>query len=155
MQTAIGTMPDLINRFVKKDLQPFTQRLVDKYLRKSAGSVHYPIEWTSDKQRKAFFATDGFGGGIPYKRTNDLVHDWHVVVGVDPEGIAISVYNGSDEAQYVYGDDTGKHQQWFHQNTGWPRFVNAAQVITLAVSNRFEERAPGVIAAALEGSLQI
>jgi hypothetical protein len=155
LQTAIGMTPELVKRFVKKDLQPFTQGLVTRYLRKEPAAVHYPIEWTSDKQRKAFFATDGFGGGIPTKRTHDLVHDWHVLVAIENALIAISVYNGSDEARYVYGDDTGEHQQWFHQNTGWPRFVEAAQIITLAVSNRFEERAPNVIAAALEGSLNL
>ena len=146
-------MPDLINRFVKKDLEPFTQRQLDKYLRKEPGAVHYPIEWTSDKQRKAFFATDGFGGGIPYKRSGELIHDWHVLTTVGSEGIKIDIYNGSDSAQYVYGDDTGKHQQWFHQNTGWPRFAQAAQAITLAVSDRFERFAAPFCGAAFEGSL--
>jgi hypothetical protein len=31
-----------------------------------------PFEWSSDKQRKAFFASDGFGGGIPTQRTYEL-----------------------------------------------------------------------------------
>lgn len=30
--------------------------------------ISYPVQWDSEKQRRAFFATDGFGGGIPYQR---------------------------------------------------------------------------------------
>jgi hypothetical protein len=31
-----------------------------------------PFVWSSDKQRRAYFATNGFGGGIPYMRTMQL-----------------------------------------------------------------------------------
>lgn len=33
--------------------------------------VQYPIQWDSEKQRRAFFATNGFGHGIPYNRTGN------------------------------------------------------------------------------------
>ena len=32
-----------------------------------------PFTWSSEKQRRAFFATDGFGRGIPTKRTHELM----------------------------------------------------------------------------------
>ena len=32
-----------------------------------------PFQWSSDKQRRAYFASDGFGAGIPYSRTYDLM----------------------------------------------------------------------------------
>ena len=35
--------------------------------------VQYPIRWDSERQRHAFFATNGFGHGIPYKRTSKTV----------------------------------------------------------------------------------
>lgn len=35
--------------------------------------VQYPIRWDSLKQQRAFFATNGFGHGIPYKRTGKTV----------------------------------------------------------------------------------
>lgn len=38
--------------------------------------VTYPIKWDSDRQRKAFFASDGFGGGIPHVRTGAYVQGW-------------------------------------------------------------------------------
>lgn len=31
--------------------------------------IQYPVNWDSEKQRRAFFATDGFGGGIPHQRS--------------------------------------------------------------------------------------
>ncbi len=39
---------------------------------KNPGPPKYPIRWKSEKQRRAFFATDGFGKGIPYKRIGKL-----------------------------------------------------------------------------------
>ncbi len=53
---------------------------LDRLLRRLASSirerlsipgspVRYPIQWDSERQRRAFFATDGFGSGIPYRRT--------------------------------------------------------------------------------------
>lgn len=32
-----------------------------------------PFTWSSEKQRRAFFATDGFGRGIPTRRTHELM----------------------------------------------------------------------------------
>jgi len=36
-------------------------------------AVRYPIDWDSPRQKRAYFATNGFGQGIPYKRTNRMV----------------------------------------------------------------------------------
>lgn len=38
-----------------------------------------PFFWSSDKQRKAYFASNGFGGGIPYQRTGTLRDGWQVL----------------------------------------------------------------------------
>ncbi len=38
-----------------------------------AADTNAPFVWSSDRQRRAYFATDGFGGGIPYSRTGGLV----------------------------------------------------------------------------------
>lgn len=35
-----------------------------------------PVQWDSEKQRKAYFATDGFGHGIPYVRKGDYERGW-------------------------------------------------------------------------------
>lgn len=31
----------------------------------------YPVTWDSERQRRAYFATNGFGAGIPYSRTGN------------------------------------------------------------------------------------
>lgn len=40
--------------------------------------IQYPVNWDSPKQRRAFFATKGFGKGIPYKRTHQYRFGWKV-----------------------------------------------------------------------------
>lgn len=34
--------------------------------------VTYPIQWDSERQKRAYFATNGFGAGIPYRRTHAM-----------------------------------------------------------------------------------
>lgn len=41
--------------------------------------IVYPVQWDSTKQRKAFFATNGFGRGIPTKRTGQGVNAWKAI----------------------------------------------------------------------------
>lgn len=87
----------------------------------------YPIHWQSAKQRRAFFATNGFGGGIPHIRTHDLSKGWQVDITDLGAGGEINVYNESDAADYVYGD---QRQLMFDGSTGgipWlePDLINA------------------------------
>lgn len=65
----------------------------------------YPLRWTSEKQRRAFFATGGFGNGIPYQRTGKLQDSYDVVLtdGTNDGGI-LSVTNSDPKAQFVVGD---------------------------------------------------
>lgn len=89
------------------------------------GPVVYPIQWTSDKQRKAFFASNGFGRGIPTKRTRKTESSWKVIYVVASEGGEITLLNTEPHAKYVYGDANGMHQQIFHKRTGWKSFIQA------------------------------
>ncbi len=45
-------------------------------MRESGTPIVYPVQWDSEKQRRAFFATDGFGKGIPYRRTGEYERGW-------------------------------------------------------------------------------
>lgn len=48
--------------------------------------VRYPIDWDSERQRRAFFATNGFGKGIPYRRTHAMrlgIHEERVALGTN------------------------------------------------------------------------
>lgn len=75
----------------------------------------YPINWDSEKQRRAFFATDGFGGGIPYSRTGKGSKGWRVEE--TPEGGRL--FNPYPQAVYVFGDENGNKQSRIHKGR-WP-----------------------------------
>lgn len=106
------------------------------------GPVKRPIEWTSQKQRMAFFASDGFGKGIPFVRAThgpgNVQGSWYMkamINGVDVSSKTSFVGLGSDlvmnaqignkspASKYVYGSlaesNPGRFQQRFHINTGW------------------------------------
>jgi len=70
-----------------------------------------PYRWQSEKQRRAFFATKGFGGGIPSRRTGDLSRGWQA--SVDP--YRKTLFNRVPWAKYVMGD----RQQKGHTTDGW------------------------------------
>lgn len=109
--------PTLARLSVEQNIVPLIEDRVDRDLRRAVpGPAKKPIQWTSEKQRKAFFATDGFGHGIPYKRTGRLPAAWRVETVSHANGITISVVNDSKAAPFVYG----RWKQQFHTNTGWP-----------------------------------
>lgn len=145
-QRGIEQAGDAVTAYGKHEVRPFVSQLVDRLLRQPAGPVVYPIEWASDKQRRAFFATDGFGHGIPYVRTGHYTHSWHVR-GEYGDGFGgIVVFNDADYAVYV----GGQHQQPFHRNTGWIYTPDALQVIVLQTEDFIEDGLPRVLAQALE-----
>lgn len=88
----------------------------------------YPLEWTSEKQRKAYFATDGFGAGIPFKRSGKMSQAWQIVGAKDNTGFHIIIENKSKGAKFVGGTLASdvkqaiKPVQKFHQITGWEAF---------------------------------
>ena len=95
-------------------------------LRYTPRKVKYPIEWISERQRKAFFATNGFGGGIPYRRTGRAKNSWYVKNATTKNGYRLSVGSTWDGAQFVYGTlnfrstrEALRPMQKFHRNTGW------------------------------------
>lgn len=71
-----------------------------------------PYLWQSEKQRRAYFATNGFGGGIPYARTNTLKDGWQRV----GTGRSQIVVNEVPYGKYVMGDN---EQQRGHRADGW------------------------------------
>lgn len=90
---------------------------IQQGMKKPGPKPTYPIQWDSEKQRKAFFATKGFGKGIPYKRTGDYTAQWKV----DKLGdIGYRVSNFSFPARHVGGDEFGKSSR-IHKGR-WPNF---------------------------------
>jgi len=70
-----------------------------------------PVKWDSAKQRRAFFATDGFGKGIPYVRTGGYQAAWKVVQTEK----GFSLKNSKPGAKYIAGNAYGIGQSRIHQ----------------------------------------
>lgn len=86
------------------------------YLQREPGGVSYPIQWSTEKQRRAFFATKGFGKGIPTRRSHLLSRNYKIVwIGNATDTARLEVQNPATYWRYVKGPE----QQRFHQNTGW------------------------------------
>ncbi|MFA7386081.1 MAG: hypothetical protein WCZ87_00315 [Thiohalobacteraceae bacterium] len=149
IQEAFALFPEEVDRWVRRDIVPYARHYVDKTLRvappRRQWPGDYPLEWTSEKQRKAYWATNGFGAGIPYRRTNTLIHDWHVIADYQAGFTGVQVYNLNDAAQYVYGDDQALHKQWFHTVTGWPTALEHLQALSLELGDRIEDGWPHVL----------
>lgn len=73
-----------------------------------------PYQWTSEKQRRAYFAMDGFGSGIPYQRTGDLAEAW-TMEEANSDWNTVKLTNESEYGQYVQGDSI----QDGHKADGW------------------------------------
>lgn len=59
----------------------------------------YPIPWDSPEQQKAFFASNGFGRGIPTKRSGEYIKGWQVIRTED----GYDVGNPLAHAKYIGG----------------------------------------------------
>ena len=114
------------------------------------GPVARPIEWANpiptppgkisnilgglwSRQKAAYFASDGFGAGIPYQRKGTF---WFpVTVDWDPETGTLTVIHANPIAKYV----VGMFQQPFHKNTGWPEIENEyLEIVIRAQDNLIE-----------------
>ncbi len=90
---------------------------IQQAMKKPGPRPTYPINWDSERQRKAYFATKGFGKGIPYRRTGDYTDQWKL----DKLGeIGYRVSNFSLAARHVGGDIFGKSSN-IHKGR-WPNF---------------------------------
>jgi hypothetical protein len=89
--------------------------------------VVYPIQWDSVRQRRAFFASNGFGHGIPYRRQGRNEQGWKLR-SVETGAV---LENRTRAARYVGGlrsgrdISAGKKQSSIHRGR-WPLFRTVA-----------------------------
>ena len=124
--------PRRMNKAYKRRIKSIRQRILDD-LREYPGPAKKPFRWASERQRRAFFATDGFGHGIPYVRTNALKDGWTTRVRDTKDGAIFEVANNTDYAEYVVGD----WAQPGHLQTGW-----ASASVTVA---KYREEATDIL----------
>lgn len=126
LEEAYTKSPRTIKAFLNRSLLPQYLKRIQQQWTPYPSPVHYPIEWKSARQRRAFFATNGFGGGIPYQRTRTLQKSWVFAIDEYPGGAEVRIGNTAAYARFVIGAD----QQPFHRNTGWPHVDTEAAELT-------------------------
>lgn len=77
-----------------------------------------PYQWQSEKQRKAYFASDGFGNGIPYQRTGTMSDGWTYTQTSD--WTRVNIENSTDYTRYVVGET----MQDGHAKDGWRYYLD-------------------------------
>lgn len=85
-------------------------------MKQSGSKPSYPIQWDTARQRIAYFASNGFGGGIPSKRTNDYIKGWKVV----PTETGYDVGNPLAHAKYIGGTFRSTNRQSKIHRGRWP-----------------------------------
>jgi len=105
------------------DIEEEFLRELQEEPRKSTG---VKPNWTSRLQQVAYFASNGFGAGIPFKRTGKLAAGWKIIGKLVGGAWIIVVLNPARAARFVYGSmaisnvaRAIRFQQKFHAITGW------------------------------------
>ena len=124
--------PMLMKNAARVALNPIRTRALAK-LKRRPRRVKYPIAWTTPKQKRAFFATKGFGRGIPTQRTGALSKGWYSRFRYSARDVSLEFGNPLPYATYVQGE----RQQRFHRNTGYtqaqPVFEDVQQQAVAAI----------------------
>lgn len=90
-------------------------------LTREPGPPIYPLRWQTLKQKRAFFATNGFGHGIPYQRKGTLLEGWDWLFEPRKDGGEVALTNPSKVLEFAQGD----RAQRFHLDTGWVQIADA------------------------------
>ncbi len=113
------------NRELQTTVKPELQRHVKDLVAVAPGPVVHPFQFATIRSRKAFFATRGFGRGIPTRRTNAIINAWTIEITRAGEKSYIILTNTNPASQYVYGTP---HQRQVpgHFRTGWGKDLRPA-----------------------------
>lgn len=116
---AYGQLLEQVPDFVRTITARTANRLAPQALaelRRVPGPPRYPIQFTTERQRRAYFASGGFGRGIPTQRTGRLVMGWRMQVVYSAAALTeIAFENPVPYREFV----TGPRRQPFHSVTGW------------------------------------
>lgn len=96
---------------------------IQQRMKKAGARPSHPIPWVSEKQRKAFFASEGFSGGIPHRRSGNYIGAWKIV---QKGSTGYTVLNDSKGAKFIGGNAYGLEQSPIHAGR-WPLFRDEAE----------------------------
>lgn len=101
----------------------YTANRIAKRMGKAGKAVRYPFKWASVRQRKAYFASDGFGGGIPFRRRGKYEKSWRIRKATG----GYQVYSSYGRARFIAGLANGKGQS-IGMKDRWPLFKDAVDI---------------------------
>lgn len=102
-------------------------KLIRKRMNKAGSKPYRPTPWVTDRQRNAFFRSNGFGGGIPHHRprSGGYRRGWVIQeIGATRAKDRIVLTNHYRGAVHIGGDLRG-YQSPIHRG----RWANLAQVL--------------------------
>ncbi len=145
LQQVHEIIPDAIDDYARRDLRPFVSQRVDATLRVEppvrAFPEDYPLEWTSEKQRRYVMAKLRREDNLPYQRTHEYVRGWHVWGDYTRGLTAIDVFHDGEVSEFV----GGRQQQLMHRITGWANAPDVLQVLSIDLNERIEVGLPVVL----------
>jgi len=109
-------------------LKAAAQRLPEmrRRLAEAPARPAYPIQWTSERQRRYVMALLRANDNLPYRRTRALERGWQSVVRPETFGASITTFSAVPYAKFVQGglnvpvgSSAFPPQQRFHQISGW------------------------------------
>jgi hypothetical protein len=110
------------------------QNLVER-MQKPGSKPPPHIDWDTIRQRTAFFASKGFGGGVPHVRTDKYVRGWSVVSNTKQ---SVTVMNSMPGAKYISGLQDGTGQSRMHAGR-WTLLRDALDAVLEALPRALVE----------------
>jgi hypothetical protein len=122
LKNALAVKPYvLLLRAASRRLPHLRQRLAQAPARPA-----YPIQWTSERQRRYVMALLRANDNLPYRRTERLERGWQSVIRPEAFGASITTFNAMPYAKFVQGglnvpvgSSAFPPQQRFHRISGW------------------------------------
>lgn len=163
VRSASARVPDVAADYFEQTVKPALEQAVQVYVAPYPGAVKHPFQFTGDefnggklvragKSRRAYWATRGFGRGVPYARTGFLGVSWRVRIDRRRTDGIITLRNLAPYAENVIGD---VHQTPGHAETGWGGETlsdGIAQFNTVA-TNQLVDAWPVIVDRAIEAGL--
>jgi hypothetical protein len=95
---------------------------MQKAMQQPGTSPTHPIKWDSERQRRAFFATNGFGGGIPHVRDGSYENSFKI----EPLPDGVKFFSNTKALPFVGGNAFGLVRSGIHAGR-WQLFQPVLQ----------------------------
>lgn len=117
-------LPDYAAEYYATTVKPELEQFIETEIAVDPGPVVIPFEFASPKSQAAYFATNGFGKGIPSQRTGNLNDSWMLDIDRRQYDGFIALRNRAPYAGYVlppFNPLSRFRQVPGHAHTGWGR----------------------------------